>query len=92
MTSGSRKRGRRKRRDGRRSPAQRGRPPVGWELQHNPYTAEGRIEGAYRFAVGAGNQTGWKRRVLIALGLLFPVGIGLALLVELVIVLVRWIR
>ena len=60
----------------------------GWDLQHN--TAEGRIEGASRFALGARHQTGWKRRVLITLGLLFPVGIGLGLLGMLVTALIRW--
>lgn len=74
------------------TPGQRGIPSTGWESKHSPYTAEGRIEGAYRFAVGARNQTGWKRRVLIGLGLLFPVGIGLVLFVELVTALVRWVR
>lgn len=67
-------------------------PTSNWELRHSPYTAEGRVEGAYRFAVGARNVTGWKRRVLIGFGLLFPVGIGLALVGEIVAALVRWIR
>lgn len=86
-------RGRKRRRDQQwNPPSQRGDTPAGWELRHSPYTAEGRVEGAYRFALGARNQTGWKRRMLIGLGLLFPVGIGLALLVELATALIRWAR
>ncbi len=63
----------------------------GWELQHSPYTVEGRIEGARRFALAAKSQTGWRRRVLITLGLLFPVGIAFGLGIMLVTAVVDWI-
>lgn len=92
MSPRSRKRGRQKgRRNHRPRVASGARPRSGWELQHSPYTAEGRIESAYRFAVGAKHQTGWKRRVLIGLGLLFPIGIGFGLLIGIITALARWI-
>lgn len=79
----------------KKKPHRHGRAPgpsVGWELRHSPYTAEGRIESAYRFAIGARNQTGWRRRVLLGLGLLFPVGLGLVLVIKVILVLIHAMR
>lgn len=72
---------------GRRSTQKR--KPASWELQHSPYTVEGKIEGVGRFAAGVSQATGWRRRVAIGLALLFPVGIALALLIGFVSYLVR---
>lgn len=93
MSSSSASSRRQKRRSrGHGSRTQHVQPHAGWELQHSPFTVEGRIEGAQRFAMGARHQTGWKRRVLIGVALLFPVCIGLALFVELVTAVVGWMR
>lgn len=92
MSPTSQNRRRRGRSRRRALPTERSRPGGSWELHHSPYTAEGRIEGAYRFAVGARNVTGWKRRVLVGFGLLFLVGIGLALVIAAIDGLIRWLR
>lgn len=60
-------------------------PPDPWELRHSPYTPEGEIEGAGKFAAGAQDLGSRSQRVvkitviitLLALG--GPIVIGLVL-------------
>lgn len=67
-------------------PARRTREVSGspWELQHSPYTPEGNIEGARKFAEGAANARGWRRTAVLVVAWMFPAFIGLGLLIELI--------
>lgn len=65
----------------RRRPPRRTRR-TGWASSPaSPYSAAGTIEAAHRFAIGARGVTGWRRRMLVGVGLLFPVTFGIALVV-----------
>ena len=51
---------------------------------HGAYTVEDQCEGLQRFAVGAANARGWRRRVAVGLAWIIPAGFIVASAVALV--------